>query len=66
MVKKRDWKEYEKQQEAIQKVAKAKKAKCKGKTGVALDACLKGIGRKVGKTGEWEKIRPETPSSDRP
>ena len=38
----------------------------KGKKGAALDACLKAAGRKLGKTGEWEKIRNETPSSDRP
>ena len=52
--------------EKIRKADNAKIAKCKGKTGDALAACLKAIGRKVGKTGEWEKIRDEAPSSDVP
>ena len=48
--------------EKIRLADKAKRSKCKGKTGAALAACLKGIGRKVGKTGEWEKIRNESSS----
>jgi len=58
--------EKEKKMEARSQQDKSKMAKCQGKKGAALDACLKAIGRKVGKTGEWEKIRDETPSSDLP
>ena len=58
--------EKEKKTEARSQQDKAKMAKCKGKKGAALDACLKAAGRKLGKTGEWEKIRNETSSSDRP
>ena len=48
--------------EQIRLADKAKRDKCKGKKGIALAHCLKGIGRKVGKTGEWEKIRNESSS----
>ena len=53
-----------KDKEKIRLADKAKRAKCKGKTGASLTACLKSIGRKVGKTGEWENIRSKVPSSD--
>ena len=43
-----------------QMIASSKKlAKCKGLKGKALDACLKPLGRKLGKSGEWELIRDE-------
>ena len=53
-----------KDKEKIRLADKAKRSKCKGKTGAALTSCLKSIGRVVGKTGEWEKIRSKVPSSD--
>ena len=43
-----------------QMIASSKKlAKCKGLKGKALDACLKPLGRRLGKSGEWELIRDE-------
>tara|TARA_Y100000310_G_scaffold170583_1_gene170739 strand:- start:235 stop:498 length:264 start_codon:yes stop_codon:yes gene_type:complete len=40
-----------------QMIASSKKlAKCKGLKGKALDACLKPLGRRLGKSGEWELI----------
>ena len=50
------------EKEKMHKAAKSKIDRCKGKTGAALQSCLKGVGRKVGTSGEWEKIRNEKSS----
>ena len=48
-----------------QMIASSKKlAKCKGLKGKALDACLKPLGRRLGKSGEWELIRDDIEFAD--